>query len=416
MAVNYYAILNIPENASVDEIKHAFRVLALQVHPDVNPSPEAKEKFILLTRAYEYAMEQALRRVNQEEQVYEYDFSKDWEQEVREIRREMREQARKAAEMREEKARRQKEELMKSGLYDLSLALRYFVHFFAVFLGFGLVAFPVIVSFQAGPAALGYLFFFWLAGLFLLFYIYSQRDKWLKLGKFYYHWKDLLALLRYENPNPAGNCWYCKSRPANGLPHKHSLLLIKDIQLQNKGPLQHYAGYKRDYVTVLVPRSRKAFFVHSINSLLKIILIALALITLPLHSFVWRFLAGLTAGGLIAGTINLITFTKPKSTYLFSPVILIKMLIWILIILALTRFEKGPDVYTSEYTLGVFTITFFFIDFLVDPIARLILRKKFHHPIFHQPDEIARLFSMGYQNNLEIPIWSTFYPLFRFIF
>ncbi len=416
MAEDYYAILNIPENASVDEIKHAFRVLALQVHPDVNPSPEAKEKFILLTRAYEYAVEQALRRVSQDDQVYEYDFSKNWEQEIREIRKEMKEQARKANEIRKEKVRRQKEELKKSGLYDLSLALRYLVHFLAIFLGFGLIAFPVIVSFQAGPAALGYLFFFWLTGLFLLFHIYSQRGKWLRLGKFFYHWKDVVALLRYENPSPATNCWYCRNRPANGHPYKHSMLFIKDIQLQNKGPLQHYAGYKRDYATVLVPRSRKAFYVHSINTLLKVMLITLSLLLLPLHSYLWRFLAGLTAGGLIAAFVNLLTLTRPKSTHLFSPVILFKMLIWILIILALTRFEKGPDFYTSEDTLGVITLTIFFLDLLVDPLARLILRKKFHLPIFKQPLDIAKLFSQGYQNNLEIPIWSTFYPLFHFIF
>ena len=43
---NYYQILDISKDASVDEIKKAYRSLAGQFHPDVNPgSKEAEEKF-----------------------------------------------------------------------------------------------------------------------------------------------------------------------------------------------------------------------------------------------------------------------------------------------------------------------------------------------------------------------------------
>ena len=50
---NYYQILNISQNATQEEIKKAFRTLAKQYHPDVNPSPDANEIMQQITEAYE---------------------------------------------------------------------------------------------------------------------------------------------------------------------------------------------------------------------------------------------------------------------------------------------------------------------------------------------------------------------------
>jgi curved DNA-binding protein CbpA len=50
--LNYYAILKIPRNSSKEEIKKAFRALALKLHPDVNKDPSAHEDFIALNEAY----------------------------------------------------------------------------------------------------------------------------------------------------------------------------------------------------------------------------------------------------------------------------------------------------------------------------------------------------------------------------
>lgn len=52
MAENYYAILGVSPDATQKEITTAFRKLAMQYHPDVNPSEEAKERMPLLNEAY----------------------------------------------------------------------------------------------------------------------------------------------------------------------------------------------------------------------------------------------------------------------------------------------------------------------------------------------------------------------------
>jgi molecular chaperone DnaJ len=49
---DHYEVLGVARDASEDQIKKAYRKLARELHPDVNPEPAAQEKFKLVTYAY----------------------------------------------------------------------------------------------------------------------------------------------------------------------------------------------------------------------------------------------------------------------------------------------------------------------------------------------------------------------------
>lgn len=53
MPTDHYAVLGVPRDASTEEIKKAYRRLARELHPDVNPDPVTQERFKQVTRAYE---------------------------------------------------------------------------------------------------------------------------------------------------------------------------------------------------------------------------------------------------------------------------------------------------------------------------------------------------------------------------
>ncbi len=59
---DYYGILGVDESATTDEIKAAFRKLALQHHPDRNPDPGTMSVFAEISKAYEVLSNPEQRR------------------------------------------------------------------------------------------------------------------------------------------------------------------------------------------------------------------------------------------------------------------------------------------------------------------------------------------------------------------
>ena len=53
VTTDYYAVLGVRRDASADQIKMAYRRLARELHPDVNPDPVTHERFKEITQAHE---------------------------------------------------------------------------------------------------------------------------------------------------------------------------------------------------------------------------------------------------------------------------------------------------------------------------------------------------------------------------
>ncbi len=74
MSGDYYATLGVDKNASHDQIKKAYRRLALQYHPDVNSTnPQAEDRFKEITEAYGVLIDPNKRRIYDENRRFGFD-------------------------------------------------------------------------------------------------------------------------------------------------------------------------------------------------------------------------------------------------------------------------------------------------------------------------------------------------------
>ena len=59
---DFYSLLGIKKDASIREIRKAFKKLALIHHPDKSSDEDSHEKFLQLNRAYEVLKDEELRK------------------------------------------------------------------------------------------------------------------------------------------------------------------------------------------------------------------------------------------------------------------------------------------------------------------------------------------------------------------
>jgi hypothetical protein len=410
MLEEYFKILGIPRTSKQEEIKKAYRFLAKKYHPDVSKEPNASEKFTEITEAYEILSNQkvleTLRIIaeNEEERKRSYEYYKKL----------AKEKARQAAEMRYEFLRKEHEAFQQSGMYDFFLLLKYIGHFLLILVTLFFLTFPVFIAITTGFFGL---FFFWIAGIFLVFHIIGTRKTFFFPGPFFYNFHDIKNVFYEEMGKKTDDCGYCNNHKADSYPYKMGMLKVHDVQLNLVGALWHEARYKRTYKQISVPRCKKAFRVHIAISLIKASSIILALFLLPFNSILWRFVGGIIAGGIIAAVILLLSHTRSKVSYLYTWDSIIRIVLWLLLLVMLCNWYSFPDIRPSEYFVVGVIFMLFFQDIFVDLISRILFRKaKLGKPIIKQPAEIQKLVNQGYQNFLEIPIWSTIFPLIKWVF
>jgi hypothetical protein len=82
---DYYEILGLQSNSTIEDIKKAYRKKARLYHPDINPAPDAKEHFISITEAYDFLIanhekiktdDQAYRQAMEDWRKYRQDRSR----------------------------------------------------------------------------------------------------------------------------------------------------------------------------------------------------------------------------------------------------------------------------------------------------------------------------------------------------
>ncbi|WP_075590663.1 J domain-containing protein [Labilibacter marinus] len=147
---HYHQILGITANASLDQIKSAYRKKAKLLHPDINKADNAQEQFILLNEAYEYLLNTAGSHTNQFKRAQEQAkrqaaYQAQWEQQEKAKTR-VRAQA---------YARMKYEAYIKSDIYKTTEAINMVVDFMVTCLILLFVIGLPVLSYQVhGPFAL----------------------------------------------------------------------------------------------------------------------------------------------------------------------------------------------------------------------------------------------------------------------
>ncbi len=395
---DYHKILGLNKEAGPDDIKRAYRQLAKKYHPDINKAPDAHEQFIKITEAYEILINQDLH-----EYYYHRETSRDpgfMRKQYEKAREEARERARRYARMKYEKFIREQEAFKKSGWHDLILAIKYLLRIMVFpFIAF-LITMP-LVSEEVSEHPSGYVMF-WLLAVILIIFVLNNWKSYFKLDDYYYHLSDVKKFIRESAREKENECFYCPGQKAMVYSHKISLFRIKNIQFKSYGGLYgRSAGVSRSIKTIAIPRSKKAFILHSISSLLKLAILVSSMVFIQSKPMVNLSIpVGIIAGSMVSWGFLRIFNTQPKVSYLFSYGMIIKIIIWVV----------------SLYFFGTYAVIFLFFDPMVEAILRQISGDRLFIPLLKQHPSLEKLFRKRYQVYLELPVWSVINPFFKWIF
>jgi hypothetical protein len=394
---DYHKILKIERDAGPAEIKQAYRNMAKKYHPDINKSPDAHLRFIEITEAYEILMNQDLheyyihrkRTANQEYMRARYE----------QVRREAKETAERYARMKFEKFKEEQEAFKKSGWHDLILTLRYIMRVL-VFPIIGIsIALPLI-SDEVSEHPSGYVMFWLFALIGIFFVLYNWKD-YFRIDAYYYHLSDLGKLWEESRKKTEQECYYCPGQKAMIYPYTIHLFRIISIQIQTFGALYgRKAGSKREQKTIRIPRSRKAFIIHTVSSIIKISVLIACMVFLPLKTLSrFSLPIGLIAGGILSRMFLFSFGTRPKVSYLISWGMLIKFLVWTVLI----------------GFFGDYAFIFLFFDPMLEALLRFVSKDAIFIPLTKQYPALEDLFHKKYQVYMELPVLSVMSPLFRWL-
>ena len=130
----YYYVLGLRPGASDSEIKKAYRQLARKYHPDVSNEPDAEERFIEITAAYEYLLEKR----HAPSSAFEYEAPMPSAEDLR------RERARRYAQMRYEQFRKETMAFRQAWYYTPLKIIRFTVVMALYIIAAGMLLSPIV--------------------------------------------------------------------------------------------------------------------------------------------------------------------------------------------------------------------------------------------------------------------------------
>jgi hypothetical protein len=413
---DYFNILQIPENATPDEIRQAYRKLAKFYHPDVNKSAGAHEKFCEISEAYEFLIKHWFPRSGaQYKKEFHQPFS-EFEQTdgYRQFQQEAQERARKHAKMRYEKFRKQHEAFQESGINDLVLLLTVCMRIFSLVLFIFLFFTPLVLAIIVHWSWILSILLMWPFATGIAWYYYDNRINYFIPGKFYYTFRKIRKMYTDTFPT-VEECYFCKGKMADSKPFKIELYKLKDIKLGSEGARQHNVNYISETYPLIIPRSHKAFIVHTVIAFSKIFCITGFMIFFNIHSIVWCAIAGFIAGGILSQLILAIFRTRSNTSYLFTISFFCRLLIWIFAITLASRFYLNPPDIVSTDSIQFVIVAIILFDSFLMQLINLILGKHSGAMLFRQYQPLKDKINEGYSIYNDIPVISVVYPLFRWI-
>lgn len=415
---NYFSILQVSNGASLDEIRTSYRALSKKYHPDVNKSPDAHDRFCEITEAYDFLMHhwQEFSRHQMTEKDLGNHYRNYQQADVYEkFRYEARERAKRQAKMRYDKFRKQHEAFQESGINDIGLILTIFFRFISVplFLFFFLA--PLIATFFIHWSWIFTILFMWPFAIGLAWHYHDKRKKYFFPGTFYYNFNRVKHLFTDLHLTSV-RCSYSKNRLADSRPYKLELLKLKDVKFKTSGFRQHNVNYINQSHTILIPRSRKAFIIHSICIILKVFSLIGSIFFLNITSMVWRVIIGFLIGAFLTRLLLILSRTKSNITYLYNYGLLIRLIMWMTAIILASRFYLNPfDIQTSDIIYFIVTVILISDAFIMQ-LLNLLLHDGASVPFINQYYETTLKFKEGYTVYNDVPVISIIYPIFRWIF
>ncbi len=412
---DFYAVLQVPPTATRQEIQRSYRLLAKIYHPDVNKSADAHEKFCEITEAYEFIMDHWTERdsIKAEERIKDKKYATHRNpDEFEEFKREVHERAQQQAKMRYEKFKQQHEAFQTSGINDIALMLKISVRLMGLLLLLFLFILPVVMAIQDSRINLALIMVTWPFAGIIGWYIYNNRKNYLKPGHFYYSGERIRHL--FTDVHPATQpCYFCPEKPADSVPYKVELFKLKDLKISTGGFRQHNVHYSNKNLNLLIPRSHKAFIIHTISSLIKVMALCCSLLLFPVSSIVWRLIFGIVSGGILSTLVFLISGVKSKVSYIMSYGLITRMFLWVFSIVLVSRFSMKPfNIITTDAIQFVVTAIIFF-DCLLMQFLDMVLRGESFRPVSRQYPELIQNMEKGFRVYNDIPLISVIYPLFK---